>query len=284
MPTEKRKSSAPNKSGRGEKTTGNAVPPKGRAAGKTSLSGKGAAAPAKSAKKAAAPAKSAKKAAYTDEAARRAAGKFDRALEARYPEAECSLTYGGDPWRLLVMARLSAQCTDERVNIVCRELFEVFPDAASMASGELSEIERIVRPCGLYRMKASSIREASAIIAGQYAGEIPRDMDSLLALPGVGRKIANLVLGDVYDLGGIVADTHFMRICSRLGFTPAGTKDPVLTERVMDALIPRERQSALCHRAVLFGREVCDARAPHCDRCELSGICTEYNARTSTQE
>lgn len=211
--------------------------------------------------------------AYEGEAARIAAKEFDRALEARYPEAECSLAYEGDPWRLLVMARLSAQCTDERVNKVCRELFDVFPDASAMAAGELAEIERIIHSCGLHHMKAISIKEASAIIVEKHAGEIPRDMEALLALPGVGRKIANLVLGDVYGLGGIVADTHFMRICSRLGFTPAGTKDPLLTERVMDALIPKDRQSALCHRAVLFGREICDARAPRCDQCELAEMC-----------
>lgn len=216
---------------------------------------------------------------YRGEDAVSAAREFDRALEARYPGAECSLTYGGDAWRLLVMARLSAQCTDERVNIVCRELFEVFPDASSMAAGDLAEIERIVRPCGLYRMKAASIRDASQIIVRDYGGRIPQDMDALLALPGVGRKIANLVLGDVYGLGGIVADTHFMRICSRLGFTPAGTKDPLLTERVMDELIPRSRQSDLCHRAVHFGREVCDARSPHCDRCELAAICAHHRAQ-----
>lgn len=220
-----------------------------------------------------------KRPAYEGEAARIAAKEFDRALEARYPEAECSLAYEGDPWRLLVMARLSAQCTDERVNKVCRELFDVFPDASAMAAGELSEIERIIHSCGLHHMKAISIKEASAIIVDEHAGEIPRDMEALLALPGVGRKIANLVLGDVYGLGGIVADTHFMRICSRLGFTPAGTKDPLLTERVMDALIPKDRQSALCHRAVLFGREVCDARAPRCDQCELAGMCVSASQK-----
>ena len=216
-------------------------------------------------------------AAYTGEEAKRAAAEFDRLLEERYPAAECSLTYNGDPWRLLVMARLSAQCTDERVNEVCVELFEVFPDAESMAAGDIAEIERIIRPCGLFRGKAASIKAASAIIVERFGGEIPRDMESMLSLPGVGRKIANLVLGDVYGMGGIVADTHFMRICSRLGFTPAGTKDPALTERVMDALIPRDRQSALCHRSVLFGREVCDARNPRCAECPLAGICKGYS-------
>ena len=215
----------------------------------------------------------AKKPYYTGEEAVIAAKAFDRALEARYPGAECSLEHGGDAWRLFVMARLSAQCTDERVNEVCVELFDVFPDAAAMAAGDLSEIERIIRPCGLFRGKAASIKESSAILCERYGGVLPRDMDELLTLPGVGRKIANLVLGDVYGLGGIVADTHFMRICSRVGFTPEGTKDPILTERVMDALIPRDRQSALCHRAVHFGREVCDARSPKCGICPLAGMC-----------
>ena len=213
--------------------------------------------------------------AYTGAAAQKAAKLFDRALEERYPAAECSLAYEGDAWRLLVMARLSAQCTDERVNEVCVELFDAFPDAKRLAAGDIAEIERIVRPCGLFRGKAASIKAASEIIVERFGGEIPRDMDEMLSLPGVGRKIANLVLGDVYGLGGIVADTHFMRICSRVGFTPPGTKDPILTERVMDALIPRERQSALCHRAVHFGREVCDARSPRCGECPLAGICAE---------
>ena len=213
-------------------------------------------------------------AALGGDAAIAAAEALDKALEALFPAAECSLAHGGDPWRLLVMARLSAQCTDERVNEVSRPLFERFHDAAAMAAGDLAEIERIVRPCGLFRAKAASIKEAAAIICERFGGEIPRDMDSLLALPGVGRKIANLVLGDVYGLGGIVADTHFMRICSRVGFTPPGTKDPLLTERVMEALIPRDRQSALCHRAVLFGREICSARSPKCADCPLD-ICAE---------
>ena len=238
---------------------------KGGAEDIKSAKGKIAASPASSAKKTAP--------AYEGESAKKAAREFDLALEARYPAAECSLEYRGGGWRLLVMARLSAQCTDERVNEVCAELFGVFPDAQSMAAGDIARIERIIRPCGLFRGKAVSIRDFSAIICEKHGGAVPRDMDALLALPGVGRKIANLVLGDVYGLGGIVADTHFMRICSRVGFTPAGTKDPVLTERVMDALIPRERQSALCHRAVLFGREVCEARSPRCGECPLAGIC-----------
>ena len=198
---------------------------------------------------------------------------FVTILASMYPDAVCSLDYGGDPWRLLVMARLSAQCTDERVNVVCRELFEVFPDAAAMAAGELGEIERIVRPCGLYRTKAESIKEASRIITEEYGGKIPDTMDGLLALPGVGRKIANLVLGDVYHKGGIVADTHFMRICGRVGFYEEGLRDAAKVERIMEKIIPREVQSETCHRAVLFGRDVCTARAPRCGECPMRGEC-----------
>ena len=196
-------------------------------------------------------------------------------LEKLYPGDACTLEWDRDPWHLLVMGRLSAQCTDERVNEVCRTLFVKYPDAASMAECDIRELEEAIRPCGLFRGKASSLAATAKIIVEKYGGRIPDSMDELTALPGIGRKIANLLLGDVYGIPGIVADTHFMRICSRVGFTPPGTKDPILTERVMDALIPRERQSALCHRAVHFGREVCDARSPRCGECPLAGICAE---------
>ncbi len=201
-------------------------------------------------------------------------------LEHLYPEAQCSLFSGGDPWRLLVMARLSAQCTDERVNIVCRELFAALPDAAAMADAPLSVIEGFVRPCGLYRRKASDLKEMSAAILRDWAGRVPDTMEGLLALPGVGRKIANLILGDVYGLGGIVADTHCIRICGRLGFYPEAQSDPVRTERIMTPLVPRERQAAFCHRLVQFGRDVCTARAPRCAECPLSGICAHVGAVT----
>lgn len=198
---------------------------------------------------------------------------FDRGLQELYPGAECSLAHRGDPWRLLVMARLSAQCTDERVNIVCEDLFARFPDAASMASAPLAEIEDLVRPCGLFRMKASSIKAMSEKLIAEHGGEIPRDIDVLLTFPGVGRKIANLVLGDVYGMGGIVADTHFMRICGRLGFYDENLRDALRVERIMDPLIPRDRQSDLCHRAVLFGRDICSARKPECRRCPFAEVC-----------
>lgn len=193
-----------------------------------------------------------------------------------YPEATCALEYGGDPWRLLVMGRLSAQCTDARVNIVCRELFSVFPTPEAMANGDLSEIERIVKPCGLYRMKASSIKEASRMLIDEFGGVIPRDMDELLRLPGVGRKIANLVLGDVYGLPSVVCDTHCMRICGRFGMYKEDLRDPVKIEKILIELLPYGEGSDFCHRIVNFGREVCSARSPRCGECPMSDLCLHY--------
>jgi endonuclease-3 len=141
-------------------------------------------------------------------------------LKEIYPSAECALEYGGDAWKLLVMARLSAQCTDARVNIVSRKLFSTFPTAEAMAAAELSEIEEIIKPCGLYKMKAKNIRDSSEALISEYGGKLPADMDELLKLPGVGRKIANLLLGDVFKLPAIVCDTHCIRISGRLGMYP----------------------------------------------------------------
>ena len=152
-------------------------------------------------------------------------------------------------------------------------MFDALPTPEAMAQAPLEQIEELIKPCGLYRGKAKSIREASRILCEEYGGRVPDTMEELLALPGVGRKIANLILGDVYGKGGIVADTHCMRICGRLGFYPAGKKDPLLTERVMDELIERSEQSAFCHRLVLFGRDVCTARSPDCGACPLRGLC-----------
>ena len=196
-----------------------------------------------------------------------------RRLEALYPDARCSLEYASDPWRLLVMARLSAQCTDARVNTVAGPLFAALPDAAAMADAPLAEIEELIRSCGLYRTKAKSLKESAAVIVSQYGGRVPDTMDGLLALPGVGRKIANLILGDVYGQGGIVADTHCIRICGRLGFYAESQKDPVRTERTMEALLPRAAQPDFCHRLVMFGRDVCTARAPRCADCPLASLC-----------
>ena len=194
-------------------------------------------------------------------------------LKEIYPGAECALEYGGDPWRLLVMGRLSAQCTDARVNDVCRELFSVFPDMESMANGDIAEIERIVKPCGLYRMKADSIREASRMLITDFDGRLPDNMEDLLRLPGVGRKIANLLLGDVFGKEAIVCDTHCIRICGRLGMYPEKEKDPAKIEKILRDLMDLSEGSDFCHRIVLFGREICTARSPKCEECPLSELC-----------
>ena len=196
-----------------------------------------------------------------------------RLLEELYPQSECALEYEGEAWKLLVMGRLSAQCTDARVNIVCKELFGEYPTAKELAEAPLSEIERIVRPCGLYKTKAQNIKDSMLLLVNTYVGILPDDMDTLLTFPGVGRKIANLLLGDIYHKGGIVADTHCIRICGRLGFYDEDRKDPIKTERIMEKLIPREKQSDFCHRIVWFGREVCTARSPECTDCPLGEIC-----------
>ena len=205
-------------------------------------------------------------------------------LKEVYPDVVCALEWGGqhggepefllrESWKLLVMGRLSAQCTDARVNIVCKELFERFPTVQAMAEGDIADIEAIVRPCGLYHTKAQNIKDACRILVEDYGGIVPDDMDALLALPGVGRKIANLLLGDIYKKGGVVTDTHCIRICGRLGFYAEDIKEPLKVERILTPLIPPEEQSDFCHRIVQFGRDTCSARAPLCDACPLSELC-----------
>lgn len=194
-------------------------------------------------------------------------------LNPLYPDALCSLEYNEDPWRLLVMARLSAQCTDERVNIVSGPLFEKYPTVYDMAAAELADVEELVRPCGLYHTKAESIVAAAKLLAERHGGKVPQTMEELLALPGIGRKIANLILGDVYGIPGIVADTHCIRINGKLGFYDPSLKDPVKVERILSGIVPPEEQSAYCHRMVLFGREYCMARSPRCTECPLKSEC-----------
>jgi endonuclease-3 len=195
-------------------------------------------------------------------------------LKTVYPDAACALEWGGEEgWKLLIMGRLSAQCTDARVNIVCEELFKRFPDAYAMANGDLSEIEEIVKPCGLYRMKADNIREASRMLITDFDGVLPDSMDELLKLPGVGRKIANLLLGDVFKKEAIVCDTHCIRICGRLGMYPEKEKDPTKIEGILRGLIDMKEGSDFCHRIVLFGRETCTARSPKCNECPLADLC-----------
>lgn len=198
-------------------------------------------------------------------------------LKRLYPDALCSLSYEGDPWRLLVMARLSAQCTDERVNIVSVDLFRRYPTAADMADADFEELCELVRPCGLYRTKADSIKRMSQIICEEHGGRVPDTMEELLALPGVGRKIANLILGDVYDIPGIVADTHCIRINGRFGFYDENLKNPEKVERILSDIVPKEDQSAYCHRMVLFGREYCMARSPRCGECPVA-VCPKKDA------
>lgn len=201
------------------------------------------------------------------------AAEIVRLLKERYPSAECALQYEGEPWRLLVMGRLSAQCTDARVNIVCRDLFARFPTPQAMADAPLEEIEAIVRPCGLYHTKAVNIKDACARLVDVHGGILPDRMEELLTFPGVGRKIANLLLGDIYHLPAIVADTHCIRISGRLGLVPQGCKTPEKVERALVAIIAPEEQSDFCHRIVWFGREVCSARSPKCDQCPLVHLC-----------
>jgi len=195
------------------------------------------------------------------------------ALKKAYPEAKCSLDYEGDPWKLLIMGRLSAQCTDERVNIVCKELFTRFPTAQDLAKAPIDEIEQIVKPCGLFRVKAQNIKDASLRLIRDYDGILPDTMDELLKFEGVGRKVANLLLGDLFNKPAIVADTHCMRINGRLGMYREGMKDPVKTEKILSELIEPNEQSDYCHRMVLFGREYCRAQSPKCDTCPIKNIC-----------
>ena len=197
-------------------------------------------------------------------------------LEVIYPDAACALEYGGEPWRLLVMARLSAQCTDARVNIVCRELFSKFPTLDSLADAPLAEIAQTIRPCGLWQKKSENIKDSCIMLRERFGGRVPDTMEKLLALPGVGRKIANLMLGDIYGKPAVVADTHCIRICGRFGMYSTEIKDPVKVERTMAKLIEPDKQSDFCHRIVQFGRDVCTARSPKCTECPLSDVC-EYS-------
>ncbi len=194
-------------------------------------------------------------------------------LKLCYPEATCALTYEGDPWKLLVMARLSAQCTDARVNLVCQDLFAVLPTPKAMAEAPVEQIEELVRSCGLYRMKAKDLKAMSEQLLTRFDGRVPDEIEDLLTLPGVGRKIANLIVGDLYGKPAVVTDTHCIRICGRLGFYPEELKDPYKIEKILAAVIEPKEQSDFCHRIVWFGREVCTARSPKCEGCPLRDVC-----------
>lgn len=200
-------------------------------------------------------------------------------LKLRYPEATCALEYENDPWRLLVMGRLSAQCTDARVNIACRDLFAHFPNAKALAEASLAAVEADIRSCGLYHVKAQNIIDASRMLVEEFGGTLPDTMEGLLRFPGVGRKVANLLLGDIYHQPAVVTDTHCIRICGRLGMYPEREKNPAKIEKILAAMIAPEEQSDFCHRIVHFGREVCTARTPACEGCPLSDLCRHREAQ-----
>ncbi len=198
-------------------------------------------------------------------------------LEAEYPGAVCSLNYT-HPFELLVATRLSAQCTDARVNMVTPALFARFPDARAMANAQLEEVEELIKACGLYRTKAADLIGIGKGITERFGGRVPDTVEELITLPGVGRKTANLICGDIYGKPAVVADTHFIRLCMRMGFTD--TRDPLKTEMRMRELLPPEDSSDFCHRTVLHGRAVCTARRANCSECCLKEIC-EKKLKTS---
>lgn len=194
-------------------------------------------------------------------------------LKERYPDGVCSLE-AGDPFQLLVSVRLSAQCTDARVNMVTPALFARFPDIDAFASAAPEEVEPYIRSCGFFKMKARDIVGMAAMLRDEYGGVIPNTVEEMLRLPGVGRKTANLVCGDVYGVPGVVvADTHCIRISNRLGL--CATRDPHKVELALRKLLPPEESNNFCHRLVLFGREVCSARSPKCEGCPLADICAK---------
>lgn len=191
-------------------------------------------------------------------------------LEKLYPNAICSLEYT-DAFQLLIATRLSAQCTDKRVNMVTPALFAEFPDPQSMASAELSRVEELIKTCGLYKTKAKDLIAIAKAITERYGGKVPDTIEELTTLAGVGRKTANLVCGDIYGKPAVVTDTHFIRLCNRLGLVE--TTNPLSVEKQMRKLLPPEKSNDFCHRTVLFGREVCTARKANCENCVLSDIC-----------
>jgi len=193
-------------------------------------------------------------------------------LKKEYPDAGCTLDYD-QAWKLLVSVRLAAQCTDARVNIVVEKLYEKFPDVDALADAPVEEIEAIVKPCGLGHSKARDISACMKILRDKYQGKVPDDFDELLSLPGVGRKSANLVMGDVFGKPAIVTDTHCIRLVNRMGLVD-GIKEPAKVEKELWKIIPPEEGSDFCHRLVYHGREVCTARThPYCEKCCISDIC-----------
>ena len=192
-------------------------------------------------------------------------------LAEEYPLADCTLQYD-EAWKLLVSVRLAAQCTDARVNIVVKDLFAKYPSPQALAEASPEEIEEIVKPCGLGKSKARDIHKCMKMLVGEYDGQVPEDFDKLLKLPGVGRKSANLIMGDVFGRPAIVTDTHCIRLTNRMGLVD-GIKEPAKVEKELWKIIPGEEGSDFCHRLVYHGRAVCTARNPKCEQCCLAQVC-----------
>ncbi len=193
-------------------------------------------------------------------------------LKKEYPDSGCSLEYE-DAWKLLVSVRLAAQCTDARVNVVVQDLYAVYPTMQALANATPEAIEEIVRPCGLGRSKARDIHACMRMLLEEYDGQVPDSMEELLKLPGVGRKSANLIMGDVYHKPAVVTDTHCIRLCNRIGLVD-GIKEPAKVEKALWKLLPAEESNDFCHRLVDHGRAVCSARtSPRCEFCVLNDIC-----------
>lgn len=199
-----------------------------------------------------------------------------RCLENEYPDSLCSLEYGKD-YELLFSVRLAAQCTDERVNMITPALFERFPTLESFAEAEVEEVEKYVKSCGFYHSKARDIVNCARVLLTQYGGMVPGTMEELIKLPGVGRKTANLILGDVYKTpGAVVVDTHCIRLSNRMGLVD-DEKDPVKIESALREQLPPEKSNDFTHRLVLHGRAVCTARKPYCDRCCVRHVCKSFS-------
>lgn len=197
-------------------------------------------------------------------------------LEALYPEAICSLDYK-DAFQLLIATRLSAQCTDKRVNIVTPDLFREFPTPETMAEADIKRVEELIKTCGLYKTKAKDLVLIAQKLVSDFGGRVPDTIEELTTLSGVGRKTANLVCGDVYGKPAVVTDTHFIRICNRLGFV--NSKKPLVVENEMRKLLPPDKSNDFCHRTVLFGRDVCTARTAFCSKCVLNDICSKVGVK-----
>ena len=198
-------------------------------------------------------------------------------LEKLYPGAQCTLDYG-EPYQLMMATRLAAQCTDARVNVVTKTLFKKYPTLQAFADADLAELEQDVKPCGFYHTKAKSLKEMAGQLINNFGGEVPSTMEELLTLSGVGRKTANLILGDVFGKPAVVTDTHCIRISGRLGLT--SNKEPAKVEKDLVKLLPPETSSDFCHRTVQFGRDICRARSPKCGECPLNYFCRYYAQNT----